>query len=161
MPRPLAILLCLAAVACKKGPRYCDQDIGGIWINATDPHYAYRFQEDGGVVRGEYLVRSDDGGLSAPPEAVTFDLKRTHESVGGWMHGKDTTAGGKECPVDFDTKITDCKPGSLQVLSEIHVAAGEDCKRLTLPDGGEMPRYLREYVLIRPPEAAAQQKTTP
>jgi hypothetical protein len=150
MPRLFAIVACLAALACKKGPRYCDQDLSGLWVNAVDRHFAYRFQEDGGVVSGEYVVRADDGGVSAPPEPVTFELRRTHETVAGVMHGSGETPGGRKCPADFETRITDCKPQTLQVLSEISIAIGEDCKRLQATDGGSLPRHLREYVLQRP-----------
>jgi len=150
MPRLFALALCLSALACKKTPPYCDQDLSGLWVNATDPHYAYRFQEDGGVIRGEYLVRADDGGLSNPPEPVTFELRRTHDSIGGVMHGSGKSVSGRDCPAEFDTKITDCKPQALQVLSEVTIDIDENCKRIVPADGGSAPRYLREYVLQRP-----------
>src|SRR4051794_32027164 len=70
--RALVIVLCV--VACKKAApaappkpaRYCDQDISGVWLNANDKHFAYRFRDHGDIVRGEFVERKDDATLSIP-----------------------------------------------------------------------------------------------
>ena len=56
-----------------------------------------------------------------------------------------TTAGGKTCPVEFSTRISDCKPDALQVVVEMSAPVGEDCKRISVPDAGAYPPDLREF----------------
>src|SRR5207245_2751 len=87
MSRLIVFLACLAAAACRKAsqpqPRFCDQGLSGLWLNSSDRHFAYRFREDAGVIRGEYLQREDDGGLSNPADPITFALRRTNDAVLG------------------------------------------------------------------------------
>jgi hypothetical protein len=149
MPRLIVFLACLAAAACRKAsqpqPRFCDQDFSGLWLNSSDRRFAYRFREDAGVIRGEYLQREDDGGLSNPAEPITFELRRTNEAVSGVMRTTGESPSGRACPVEFETRISDCKPDALQVVVEVSAALGEDCKRTPAADGGIAPRDLREF----------------
>ena len=150
MSRLLLAVACLTFAACKRDPpRFCDQDLSGLWLNSSDRHFAYDFRDDGGVVAGDFRQRADDGGLGKPPEPITFELKRAGSAVDGVMRSTGTTAGGKTCPVEFQTRITDCKPDAIQVVVEISAPVGEDCKRLTAPDGGALPPAWREFVLER------------
>jgi hypothetical protein len=155
MSRLAAIVACVAAAGCKKAPpaqpRFCDQDLSGLWLNSSDRHFAYRFYEDGGVIRGDYLERADDGGLTASADPITFDLRRTPDAVVGVMRGTGETAGGKVCPVDFETRVTDCKPDALQVVVETSANIGEDCRRRPAEDGGVAARDLREFRFERAP----------
>ena len=149
MPRLVVFLCCLAAAACRKAsppqPRFCDQDLSGLWLNSSDRHFAYHFREDGGVIRGDYLQREDDGGLSNPAEPITFELHRTNEAVSGVMRTTGESPSGRACPVEFETRISDCKTDALQVVVEVSAALGEDCKRTPAEDGGIVPRDLREF----------------
>ena len=152
----LALLACLVAAAgCKKAPpaqpRFCDQDLSGVWLNSSDRHFAYRFRDDGGVVSGEFLQRADDGGMTVPSPSITFEMRRTPDALAGVMRGSDTTAGGRTCVAEFETRVTDCKPDALQVVSETSAPIGEDCKRLTEADGGPLPRDLTEFRFERAP----------
>jgi hypothetical protein len=149
MSRLFLAVACLTLAACKREPRYCDQDLSGSWLNASDQHFAYEFHDDGGVVTGDFKQRADDGGLSVPPEPITFDLKRTSSALEGVMRSTGKTAGGKICPAEFDTRITDCKPQAIQIAVEMAAQVGEDCKRITMPDGGPLPPVWHEYVLER------------
>jgi hypothetical protein len=150
------IAACLAAAGCKKAPpaqpRFCDQDLSGVWLNSSDRHFAYRFRDDGGVVAGEFLERADDGVLAAPAPPITFDLRRSQDTIAGVMRSTATTPGGRTCPTEFETRITDCKPDALQVVSETSAQTGEDCKRLSAEDGGALPRDLTEFRFERAPQ---------
>jgi len=145
----MVFVACLAAAACRKAsqpqPRFCDQDLSGLWLNSSDRHFAYHFREDGGVIRGDYLQREDDGGLSNPAEPITFELHRTNEAVSGVMRTTGESPSGRACPVEFETRISDCKTDALQVVVEVSAALGEDCKRTPAEDGGIVPRDLREF----------------
>lgn len=143
--RSTLLVACLLAAGCKKAPRFCDQDLSGLWLNSSDRHFAYRFRDDGGTVAGEFLQRADDGGLTAPTPAITFEFHRTAEALAGAMRSSDATQGGHLCPTEFETRITACGPAGLQVVSETSAPIGEDCKRLMLPDGGPAPRDLSEF----------------
>ncbi|MGZ6125844.1 MAG: hypothetical protein ACXWLR_12840, partial [Myxococcales bacterium] len=127
------------------------QDLSGVWLNSSDRHFAYRFRDDGGTVAGEFLQRADDGGMTAPPEPITFDLRRNPGAIAGVMRGSDTTQGGRKCPTEFETRITDCKPDALQVVTETSAPIGEDCKRIRSEDGGSLPRDLTEFRFERAP----------
>ena len=54
-----AVLALLAG--CKRAPpaqpRYCDQDLSGVWVNASAPSFAYRLEDQGTSVRGEFFKR--------------------------------------------------------------------------------------------------------
>jgi hypothetical protein len=138
----LALLL---LTACKKPARFCDQDLSGVWLNSSDRHFAYRFRDDGGVVRGEFLERSDDGGLANPADPILFELHRTENAVAGVMRATDRTGGGRTCPVEFGIKLTSCGPDAVQAVVETSLPIGEDCKRKTAEDGGELSPSLAEY----------------
>ena len=68
MSRLLLIPWLAAAVfaACKRSaqpePRYCPQDVSGVWVNSSDAAYAYRLNDHGDVVRGKFFHRAPDGG---------------------------------------------------------------------------------------------------
>lgn len=150
--RLAAIAVCIAAAGCKKAPpRFCEQNLSGVWLNSSDRHFAYRFRDDGGVVEGEFLERADDGGMTAPAPPITFELRRGPDTIAGVMRGSGQTKGGRTCPTEFETRITDCKPEALQVVSETSAPIGEDCKRLSLEDGGAVPPDLTEFRFERAP----------
>jgi hypothetical protein len=145
------LVLCLAA--CKKNPppaapRFCDQDLSGVWLNASDRHYAYRFRDHGDVVRGEFLEAEEDGGLRAPDEPITFELHRTDTALAGVMRSTQPTQGGRECPVEFGIDVTVCNQ-RLQATVEMEAPIAEDCKRKTAEDGGELPTHRTEFVFVR------------
>jgi len=153
MARQLFLVVCLSLVACRKAPtaqpRFCDQGLSGLWVNSSDKSFAYTFRDDGGLIRGEFAVRAEDGGLTKPSEPITLELKRTGAAIAGVMRSKDTTAGGKRCPVEYEIKVSDCKPDMLQVVAEVSAPVSDDCKRLSAPDGGAFPPDLREFRLER------------
>ncbi len=153
MARQLFLVVCLSLGACRRAPtaqpRFCDQDLSGLWLNSSDKSFAYTFRDDGGLIRGEFAVRAEDGGLTKPPEPITLELKRTDAAIAGVMRSKDKTAGGKSCPVEYEIKVSDCKPDVLQVVAEVSAPVGDDCKRLSAPDGGAIPPDLREFRLER------------
>jgi len=138
----LAIALC---AACKKPERFCDRDLSGLWLNSSDKHFAYRFREQDGAVRGEYLERGDDGGLKNPDDPVVFDLRRASDSVTGVMRGTGLTPGGRKCPVEYAIRLTSCQPDALQAQVETAVDVREDCRRAALEDGGLAPAQLAEF----------------
>jgi len=149
MTRLFLAVACLTFASCKREPPYCDQDLSGRWLNASDQHFAYEFRDDGGVVTGDFRQRADDGGLSKPSDPVAFDLKRTGSALEGVMRATGKTNGGRTCPIEFETRVTDCKPTAIQVNVEMSAQVGEDCKRFKLPDGGVPPPIWHEYVLQR------------
>jgi hypothetical protein len=153
MARRFFLVVCLSLGACRKAPtaqpRFCDQDLSGLWVNSSDKSFAYTFRDDGGLIRGEFVVRAEDGGLTKPSEPITFELKRTDAAIAGVMRTKDATAGGKSCLVEYEIKVSDCKPDVIQVVAEASAPVGDDCKRLSAPDGGAIPPDLREFRLER------------
>ena len=151
MSRLFLAVACLTFAGCKRTPAYCDQDLSGIWINSSDTHFAYQFRDDGGVVTGEFRPRAEDGGLGKAEEPITFDLKRSETALEGVMRSTGKTAGGKTCPVEFETRVSDCMAKSMQVTVEISTTVGEDCKRFHFPDGGTPPPAWREYLFQRVP----------
>lgn len=143
---PHILLLFALCAACKKEPeRFCDQDLSGLWINSSDRHFAYRFRDQGGRLRGEFLERGDDGGLRAPEDPIVFDLRRTPDAVAGVMRATGLTPGGRSCPVEYLIRLTSCQPGALQAQVETAIDVGEDCKRLILADGGTVASQLTEF----------------
>ena len=86
---------------------------------------------------------------------MIIELHRTPTALAGVMRSTGLTAGGHRCPVEYGLSVTVCKPGSLQVVSEISVPIDESCKRLRETadggsDGGEVPSTLAEYLWERP-----------
>ncbi|HEX9577581.1 MAG TPA: hypothetical protein VF993_07500 [Myxococcales bacterium] len=150
MAHPLdryALALLLLGAACKKPSpaRFCDQDLSGVWLNASDRHFAYRFRDHGGVLRGEFLERSEDGGLKNPDEPITFELHRTDAALAGVMRSTDKLSGGRTCPVEFGIQVKSCQTGAIQAIVETSVPIGEDCKRKSAQDGGEVAPALAEF----------------
>lgn len=154
-----AIALCLS---CKKSAppaappapapaqaKFCDQDLSGVWLNANDRHFAYRFRDHGDVIRGEFLERTDAGELKTPEEPISFEFRRTATTLQGAMRSSQRTQDGRDCPVEFGIDITSCKPDSFQAAVEMDTVVGEDCKRKTAEDGGELPSHRTEYVFVR------------
>jgi hypothetical protein len=147
MPRLLlAMLLC---AACKKNPpaqaRFCNQDLSGVWLNSSDTRLAYRLRDHGEVVRGEVVERQPDGGLLPPEEPILFELHRGDASVAGVMRTRGSSPGGRDCAVEYGTRISDCKPDSVQVVVEMSASIDDDCNRVKQPDGGEVTPNLSEF----------------
>src|SRR5215470_7778299 len=142
-----AVLLALALLACKKAvpPRFCDRDLSGVWLNASDRHFAYRFRDHGNVLRGEYLDRQEDGGLEKPAEAISFELHRTQDTLAGVMRSSGPSPSGRICPLEFGIKVTDCQPEAMQAVVEMSIPIGDDCKRTAAEDGGEAAPALSEF----------------
>jgi hypothetical protein len=153
MARQFFLVVCLSLGACRKAPtaqpRFCDQDLSGLWVNSSDKSFAYTFRDDGALIRGEFAVRAEDGGLTKPSEPITLEMKRADAVIAGVMRSRDKTAGGKSCPVEYEVKVSDCKPDVLQVVAEVSAPVGDDCKRLSAADGGAFPPDLREFRLER------------
>jgi hypothetical protein len=153
MARQFFLVVCLSLGACRKAPtaqpRFCDQDLSGLWVNSSDKSFAYTFRDDGALIRGEFAVRAEDGGLTKPSEPITLEMKRADAAIAGVMRSRDKTAGGKSCPVEYELKVSDCKPDVLQVVAEVSAPVGDDCKRLSAADGGAFPPDLREFRLER------------
>ena len=90
----LFLFLALSVVpACKRNhvPRYCDQDLSGIWVNSTDEAFAYRLNDHGNVVRGSFFRRERDGGEAAPEpgdDPMLIELHRTATALAGTMRTK-------------------------------------------------------------------------
>ena len=159
-------LLCcaLGLAACKRpaapakaapdaaAARFCDEDLTGLWVNASDRHFAYRFRDHGGTLRGEFLERADDGGVAAPGEPISFELHRTAESLSGVMRSPGAAPSGKACPVEFGIRVTACPPGAIQAVVETSAPINEACQRQTEPDGGEAAPTLAEFRFERAPD---------
>ena len=153
--RCAAMILCLAA--CKKSApqpppaavKFCDQDLSGLWLNASDKHFAYRFRDHGEFVRGEFQERSETGMLENPADPITFELHRTAAALAGVMRTTQRTRGGRDCPVEFGIDVTLCGAQSLQAVVELEAPISEECKRKTAEDGGNLPTARAEYVFVR------------
>jgi len=147
MQRLIPALLLLAA--CKKPAptRFCDQDLTGVWLNASDKHFAYRFRDHGDLIRGEFLERQEDGGLTNPPDPITFELHRIDTALAGVMRATESG-----CAIEFGVDVTSCNEKSLQAQVETQVAVGPDCKRKTAEDGGDLAPHRTEFVFVRDPK---------
>jgi hypothetical protein len=146
--------LCFACPKQKDTPPFCDQDLSGVWLNSSDTHFAYRLRDHGGIIRGEYMERADDGGLAAPDEPMLFELHRFDGGVAGVMKTTGQSPGGRACPVEYGFEVTVCNPGAMQARVETSVHITDDCKRYVLPDGGEAPSELGEFRLQRAPPSS-------
>jgi hypothetical protein len=148
------LLLLVVLLACKKPAqapapaRFCDIDLTGTWLNASDNHFAYRFRDHGDVIRGEFMERDDDGGVTAPSEPITFELHRTDKALAGVMRSTQDVS-GRTCPVEFGVDVTTCTDKSMQAQVEMEVPVGPDCKRRTAEDGGDLPPHRTEFVFVR------------
>src|SRR5450432_1535504 len=149
--RVLPALLLLSA--CKRppppAPAFCDQDLSGMWVNSSDNHFAYRLRDHGDVVRGEFIEREDDGGLSTPDEPMLFELHRADGGISGVMRSRQQLPSGRLCPVEYGFEVTVCHADALQAQVEIAAHLDEECKRARLEDGGEIPPDLREFRIQR------------
>jgi len=151
----LALAALVAVAACKKPPppvRFCSQDISGVWVNATNPTFAYRLEDKGDTVNGKFFVRELDGGesTSQPADTITMELKRGTEALDGVMKGTGPSSSGRTCPIDFKLQVTSCDAASMQVVSETKVIVNSDCTRAREEDGGLVPATLVEYRWERP-----------
>lgn len=149
--RVLPALLLLSACKRPAPPpaAFCEQDLSGLWVNSSDKHFAYRLRDHGGVVRGEFLTREDDGGLSKPDEPMLFELHRSDAGISGVMRTHGPSPGGRDCPVEYGFDVTVCQPEALQAQVEVAAHVTDECKRARLPDGGEIPPDLREFRIER------------
>jgi hypothetical protein len=147
------LVLAALALACKRAPPpaapFCDHDLSGLWLNSSDKHFAYRLRDHGGVVRGEFLERADDGGLSNPEEPMLFELHRTDGGVSGVMRGQGPSPSGRICPVEYGFDLTVCGEKALQAQVEMSAHVTDECKRLKFEDGGEPPPEVQEFRLER------------
>lgn len=146
----LCALLALCALpACKKAAprpaRFCDQDLSGVWLNASDRHFAYRMRDLGEVVRGECLERQDDGALKVPAEPTLFELQRTAAALSGTMRSTGAAPSGRICPVEFSIRIQSCEANALQAIVETSVPITDECRRQAYADGGEVAPTLAEF----------------
>jgi len=149
----LAALVC--AGACKKSlppPRFCDQDLSGVWVNSSDAHFAYRLTDKGETVNGQFFARESDGGewTSQPGEAIRIELRRGPEALEGVMKESGQSPSGRTCPIDFKLQVISCESATLQVVSETRVSVGDDCMRARSEDGGLAKTTLVEYRWERP-----------
>jgi len=159
MPR-LVLPVCLAfapIVACKRAPppepRYCDQNLSGVWVNASDPAYAYRLTDHGDAVRGKYFHPHADGGEAAPEpgdDPMLIDLHRTSSALAGTMKTKGEAPGGRRCDLEFGLRVSSCQRDALQVVAEMSYELRPDCTRQKSEDGGDLPPRLTEYRWERP-----------
>jgi hypothetical protein len=143
------LVFALCAAGCKRVPappaRSCDQDLSGVWVNASDPSYAYRLEDRGDVVRGKFFQRGKDGGEVAPEEPMLIELHRTDQGLAGVMKTSGESPSGRKCPVDFGLRVSSCQPGVLQVVAETQAGVRDDCTRAREADGGEAAPVLTEY----------------
>jgi len=140
--------------ACKRAPekpsepRYCDQDLSGVWLNSSDSSFAYRLTDHGDTVRGKFFRRGADGGEATPPpgdDPLLIELHRTASALAGTMKTMGESESGRRCPIEFGLQVSSCQPGVLQVIAETSMAVREDCSRQKTGDGGELPPQLAEY----------------
>ena len=155
--RQSVLLFCAAisiSAGCKRAPpRYCDQDLSGVWVNASDPAYAYRLEDDGKSVRGKFFRRESDGGEAAPEpgdDPMLIDLHRTDKALAGTMKSKGEAPGGRRCDLEFTMRVSSCQPDALQVVGETSYDVRDDCSRQKEEDGGVIAPRLTEYRWERP-----------
>ena len=141
--RQSVLLFCAAisiSAGCKRAPpRYCDQDLSGVWVNASDPAYAYRLEADGGEAAPE---PGDD--------PMLIDLHRTDKALAGTMKSKGEAPGGRHCDLEFTMRVSSCQPDALQVVGETSYGVRDDCSRQKEEDGGAIAPRLTEYRWERP-----------
>src|SRR2546423_3173810 len=154
-----ALLFCAAvalSAGCKRAQaRYCDQDLSGVWVNSSEPAYAYRLEDHGDSVRGKFFRREADGGEAASEpgdDPMLIDLRRTDKALAGTMSTKGGAPGSRRrCDLEFAVRLSSCQPDALQVVAETSYEVREDCTRRKEEDGGEMPPRLTEYRWERAP----------
>jgi hypothetical protein len=144
------LLLC----ACKRSPSPpapddCAQDLSGIWVNSSDKHFAYRLRDHEDYIRGEFMERADDGGLTKPDDPMLIELHRSDGGISGVMRTHGPSLSGRDCPVEYGFDVTVCRRDAVQAQVEVAASINDDCKRASLPDGGEIPPELREFRIER------------
>jgi len=150
-----AFVVLVAIAACKKPappPRFCDQDLSGVWVNSSDTAFAYRLTDKGDTVNGKFFSREADGG-EAPSSGgvpILIELRRGPEAIEGVMKATGQSPSGKNCPIDFKLQVTTCEAASLQVVAETKVGVRDDCTRARGEDGGLARTTLVEYRWERP-----------
>lgn len=163
MIRAALLLFSAAALAgCKRNqaePRYCSQDLSGVWVNSSDESYAYRLNDHREVVRGQFFQRQPDGG-EAPPEPgdepMLIELHRTATALAGTMRTKGEAPSGRPCDLDFALRVSSCQPDALQVVAETSYDVRDDCTRQKAEDGGDLPPRLTEFRWERVPGSKAR-----
>lgn len=138
----------------------CPQDLGGVWVNASDRSFAYAVQDEGELLRGNFFHRAADGGALPLPEGeepMALELHRTRTFLAGVLRTVTLTPKGRRCPAEFGLEVSSCTAGadggpvsSLQVQTELSMELDDDCHRRRDPDGGLPTPDLAEYVLVRP-----------
>ena len=101
-------------------------------MNASDPAYAYRLEDDGKSVRGKFFRREADGGEAAPEpgdDPMLIDLHRTDKALAGTMKSKGEAPGGRHCDLEFTMRVSSCQPDALQVVGETSYGVRDDCSR--------------------------------
>jgi hypothetical protein len=151
----LALALALFAAACKRErppPRYCDQDLSGVWVNSSDTSYAYRLTDEREVVKGKFFSRAPDGGEAAASgsEPILIELRRSESALAGVMKSSGESPSGRKCKIEFALQISSCQPAAMQVVAETQVGVRDDCSRARDADGGQTA-VLVEYRWERPP----------
>ena len=148
----VAFLAATLFAGCKRTvqpePRYCPQDVSGVWVNSTDTAYAYRLNDHGDVVRGKFFHREPDGGETPPQpgdDAMLIELHRTANALAGTMRTKGEAPGGKRCDLEFGIRVSSCQRDVLQVVAETSYPVRDDCTRQKAEDGGDLPPVLTEY----------------
>jgi hypothetical protein len=149
---PLLLFAAAALLAgCKRNqaePRYCSQDLSGVWVNSSDESFAYRLTDHREVVRGEFFRRQTDGGEAAPDpreQPMLIELHRTATALAGTMRTKGEAPGGRPCDLEFALRVSSCQPDALQVVAETAYDVREDCTRQKAEDGGDIPPQLTEF----------------
>jgi hypothetical protein len=153
--RAAVAALLFAAAACKREPpkpaqppRSCDQNLTGVWVNSTDPSFAYRLEDHGSDVRGKFFRRESDGGeakMAPGEEPMTIELHRTADALSGVMKTTGESPSGRKCPVEFGLRVSSCQPQALQVVAEMQLGLRDDCTRAKEADGGEPAPELVEF----------------
>ncbi|HWE25920.1 MAG TPA: hypothetical protein VG496_18435 [Myxococcales bacterium] len=154
MPRfRLFLFVAVALLAgCKRtgsAPRYCNEDLSGVWVNASDDSYAYRLDDHGDVVRGKFFRREPDGGEAAPEpgdDPMLIELHRTSTALAGTMRTKgEAPPVGRRCDLEFGIRVSSCQREALQIVVETSYDVRDDCTRQKAEDGGDLPPELTEY----------------
>jgi hypothetical protein len=150
-----SILVLFASVTflpgCKRNqpaPRYCNEDLSGIWVNSSDEAFAYRLNDHGDVVRGKFFRRERDGGEAVPEpgdDPMLIELHRTATALAGTMRTKVEAPGGRRCDLEFGIRVSSCQRDALQVVAETSYDVRDDCTRQKAEDGGDLPPALTEY----------------
>jgi hypothetical protein len=151
----------VAASACKKqGTLFCDQDLTGRWVKASNEQTAFRLSDRNGVVIGELFQTGDPaaapasvGMLPAPAPGQApwlLRLQRTRETIAGTIHAIVRTPSGKRCPAEFALEVLECRRDQLSMHAQIGVQVSDDCTpRSVGNDGAPLPQHVTEFTLLR------------